>query len=55
MAFLIGEMLGTLKIPLVNIASTVAFTVPALLPCVIVAIIAFTLIIILETQFNYIE
>ena len=55
MAFLIGVMLGTLKIPVVNIASNVAFTIPALLPCIIVAVIAFTIIIIMETQFNYIE
>lgn len=55
MAFLIGVMLGTLKIPVVNIASNVAFTIPALLPCIIVAVIAFMIIIIMETQFNYIE
>ena len=55
MAFLIGVMVGTLKIPVTQISSNVSFTVMGLLPCVIVAIIAFAIIIVMETKFNYME
>ena len=55
MAFLIGVMLGSLKVPGVEIINSVSLNVAALLPCVIVAIIAFALIIVLETRFDYIE
>ena len=55
MAFLIGVMLGTLKIPVSNISSNVSFTLMGLLPCVIVAIIAFAIIIVMETKFDYME
>ena len=51
MAFLIGVMLGTLKIPASQVASNVTFDIAGLLPCIIVAVIAFALIIILETRF----
>lgn len=52
MAFLIGVMLGSLKVPAVEIINSVSVNASALLPCGIVAIIAFALIIILETKFN---
>lgn len=55
MAFLIGVMLGSLKVPAVVVASSVSLNFSSLLPCLIVAIIAFALIIILETRFDYIE
>lgn len=55
MAFLIGVMLGSLKVPCVEIANSVSVNISGLLPCLIVAIIAFALIIILETRFDYIE
>ena len=55
MAFLIGVMLGSLKVPAVVVASSVSLNFSGLLPCLIVAIIAFALIIILETRFDYIE
>ena len=51
MAFLIGVMLGTLKIPALEVVSNVPLNVSGLLPCLIVAVIAFVLIIILETKF----
>ena len=55
MAFLIGVMLGSLKVPAVEIVNSVSMNFSGLLPCLIVAIIAFALIIILETRFDYIE
>ena len=41
MAFLIGVMLGSLKVPGVEIVNATNLSIPALLPCLIVAIIAF--------------
>ena len=55
MAFLIGVMLGSLKVPAVEVANAVSINFAGLLPCVIVAIIGFALIIILETRFDYID
>ena len=55
MAFLIGVMLGSLKVPAVEIANSVSMNLSGLLPCLIVAIIAFVLIIVLETRFDYID
>lgn len=55
MAFLIGVMLGSLKVPAVEIVNSVSVNVSGLLPCVIVAVIGFALIIILETRFDYME
>ena len=55
MAFLIGVMIGSLKVPAVEIVSSVSLNVSGLLPCVIVAIVGFALIIIMETRFDYIE
>ena len=55
MAFLIGVMLGSLKVPAVEIVNSVSMNISGLLPCLIVAIIAFALIIILETRFDYID
>ena len=51
MAFLIGVMLGTLKIPAVTVVNNVSLNLSGLLPCIIVAVIAFVLIIVLETKF----
>ena len=55
MAFLIGVMLGSLKVPAVQIMNSVSINVSGLLPCVIVAIIAFAIIIVLESRFDYID
>ena len=55
MAFLIGVMLGSLKVPAVAIVDSVSMNFAGLLPCIIVAIIGFALIIVLETRFDYIE
>ena len=55
MAFLIGVMLGSLKVPAVEIIGTVNMTFAGLLPCLIIAVIGFALIIILETRFDYME
>lgn len=55
MAFLIGVMLGSLKIPVENISSSVMLSFSGLLPCVVIAVIGFVLIIVLETKFDYID
>ena len=55
MAFLIGVMLGSLKVPAVEIVNSVSVNIAGLLPCVVVAVIGFILIIVLETRFDYIE
>ena len=55
MAFLIGVMLGSLKVPGVEIANSVGLNFAGLFPCLIVAVIGFGLIIILETKFDYME
>ena len=55
MAFLIGVMLGSLKVPAAQIMNSVSINISGLLPCVIVAIIAFAIIIVLESRFDYID
>lgn len=55
MAFLIGVMLGSLRVPGVEILNSAGLNFTGLLPCLIVAIIGFVIIIILETRFDYIE
>ena len=55
MAFLIGVMLGSLRVPGVEIINSVSLNMAGLLPCLIVAIIGFVLIIIMETKFDYID
>lgn len=55
MAFLIGVMLGSLKVPSVEIINSISLNFAGLFPCLIVAIIGFGLIIILETRFDYID
>ena len=55
MAFLIGVMLGSLKIPAVEIVNSVSVNLSGLLPCLIVAVIGFAIIIVLETRFDYID
>ena len=49
MAFLIGIMLGTLRLPLMKISATVK---GSWIPCIILAVIAFALIIVLEKKFK---
>lgn len=55
MAFLIGVMLGSLRVPGVEIINSVSFNFAGLFPCLIIAVIGFALIIILETRFDYME
>lgn len=55
MAFLIGVMLGSLKVPGVEIINSASLSFAGLFPCLIVAVIGFGLIIILETRFDYID
>ena len=55
MAFLIGVMLGTLDIPITLISNGITFNISGILPCVIAAVVAFVLIFVLETKFDYIE
>ena len=52
MAVLIGVMLGSLRVPSVEIVKALTLDLQGLLPCIIVAIIGFALIIILETKFD---
>lgn len=49
MAFLIGIMLGTLRLPIMKITTTIN---GSWIPCIILAIIAFVLIILLESKFK---
>ena len=55
MAFLIGVMLGSLKVPSVEIINSAGLSFVGLFPCLIVAIIGFAIIIILETRFDYMD
>ena len=55
MAFLIGVMIGSLKVPGVEIINSVSLSFAGLFPCFIVAVVGFSLIVILETRFDYIE
>ena len=55
MAFLIGVMLGSLKVPAVEIVKSVSMNLSGLIPCIVVAVIGFILIIVLETRFDYID
>lgn len=55
MAFLIGVMLGSLKVPAVEIVNSVSLNFSGLIPCIVVAVIGFAIIIVLETRFDYIE
>ncbi len=55
MAFLIGVMLGSLKVPATEIVKSISINFSGLLPCIIVAVIGFILIIVLETRFDYME
>ena len=54
MAFLIGVMLGSLKVPAVEIVNSASLNISGILPCIVVAVIGFALIIILETKFEYV-
>lgn len=49
MAFLIGIMVGTLRLPIMEITSTIQ---GSWIPCIILALIAFALIIVLEKKFK---
>ena len=49
MAFLIGIMVGTLRLPVMKITSTIQCS---WIPCIILALIAFVLIIVLEKKFK---
>ena len=55
MAFLIGVMIGSLKVPGVEIVKSVSMGIGGILPCLIVAVIGFAIIIVMETRFDYIE
>lgn len=51
MAFLIGVMLGTLKIPASQVMTNVTYNASGLIPCLVVAVIAFVIIIVMERGF----
>ena len=55
MAFLIGVMLGSLKVPALEIVNSVTVNFSGLIPCIVIAVIGFILIIVLETRFDYID
>ncbi len=55
MAFLIGVMVGSLKVPSVEIVNATGLNFSSLIPCIVVAVIGFALIIVLETRFDYME
>ncbi|WP_409201077.1 DUF368 domain-containing protein [Methanobrevibacter sp. DSM 116169] len=50
MALLIGVMIGSLKIPLVEVSSSMPLTILNIVPCVICAVIGLLIIIILEKK-----
>ena len=54
MAFLIGVMLGSLKVPTVEIVNSVGLNIGGIIPCIVVAVIGFVIITILETKFDYV-
>ena len=55
MAFLIGVMVGTLKIPAVNIIASTSAGLLDIVSCIIAIIVGIVLIVVLETKFNAIE
>lgn len=55
MAFLIGIMLGTLKLPVVNIMGSISGGLIAILSCIIAIVIGIVIIIVMETKFDYIN
>ncbi len=55
MAFLIGVMLGTLRIPLMNIMSSCNFGIFDITSCIIAIVVGLVIVIVMETKFNYIE
>ncbi|MGN0177591.1 MAG: DUF368 domain-containing protein [Methanobrevibacter sp.] len=55
MASLIGVMIGSLRVPGVEIANSIGLNFAGLLQCLIIALIGFALIIILESRFDYID
>lgn len=52
MAFLIGVMIGTLRLPIDKITTSLT---GSWIPCLILALIGFVLIIVMEKRFNYID
>jgi len=48
-------MLGSLKVPAVEIVKSVSMNLSGLIPCIVIAVIGFILIIVLETRFDYID
>ncbi|MGL4670194.1 MAG: DUF368 domain-containing protein [Methanobacteriaceae archaeon] len=54
-AFLIGLMVGTLRIPVDKIVPEIQVSQELLLPVIVLMVIGFLLIVILEKKFNYIK
>ncbi|MDD5960124.1 MAG: DUF368 domain-containing protein [Methanobrevibacter wolinii] len=52
MAFLIGIMLGSLRLPVIKVTTTLN---GSWILCIVLAIIAFVLIVVMERKFHYIE
>lgn len=55
MAFLIGVMVGTLRIPAINIISSCSFDLMDIIPCIIAIIVGLVIVVVMETRFDYID
>ena len=55
MAFLIGVMIGTLRLPVMMVTTTIPGDLISWVICAVLAIIGLVLIIVLESKFNYID
>lgn len=55
MAFLIGVMVGTLKIPAINILQSTTGGVLDIVSCLIAIVVGILIIIVMETRFDYID
>lgn len=55
MAFLIGIMVGTLRIPVINIINSSSFGIFDVVSCIIAIVVGLVVVIVMETRFNYIQ
>jgi len=55
MSFLIGIMVGTLRLPVNEIITNIGFSPIEVISCIALAVIGFVIIILLEMKFKYIE
>lgn len=55
MAFLIGVMVGTLRIPVVNIIGSCSYDLIDIIPCIIAIVVGLVIVVVMETRFDYID